>query len=314
MQKKLVNSVYSVGLVGYGRWGKILSKEIGLHEKLNLVGICYPSTEVENGFFYKTLDEMLEFTNPDSVVIAAPLKNRAELIMKALMADKSVLAEKPIAESSQEAEHLAKIAYSRSLTLHTNYVHAYSQGVEYAIDHLQALGRLELISLTMHQPGPMYSLEGPMSLLGAHGFAIAMRSIEGDSKLIDFNLDLCINSSAGNMSYIEGSLPSSGAALTMNVNIAHPQRQRSIDYILSKGTMSIQLAGSSAGGWICKLPCSDFRDNTIPACTGKQLDETQNIRTVLTGFVDAMKGSKPGNILLAISVQRAIDKCCSKLQ
>ena len=140
------SNVYSVGLVGYGRWGKILAKEINSCQRLDLCGICYP-TSSGNGYTYSSLEKLLESVRLDAVIIAAPLTSRYQLIHKALLANKSVLAEKPLAESAADADRLAKIADERGLILYTNYVHAYSQGVTYAIDRLRDLNRLELISI-----------------------------------------------------------------------------------------------------------------------------------------------------------------------
>lgn len=305
----MTSNVYSVGLVGYGRWGKILAKEIHSCERLNLCGICYPTSSPDNSFAYNSLEKLLDSVGLDAVVIAAPLKCRYQLIQKALLANKSVLAEKPLAESAADADRLAKIADNRGLVLYTNYVHAYSQGVTYAIDRLKDLNRLELISIIMNQPGPMYSQEGPISLLGSHGFAIAMKSVAGDSTIIEFELGNCLRSSGNNMAFIEGSFPAHNVRFNLSINIAHPLRQRSIDYITSHGTVSIQLAGTLTGSWVTLLPSSISDNNTVPISSSQQLDETQNIQTILAKFSSALDGEVNGNIMLAQSVQRALDKC-----
>ena len=302
------SNVYSVGLVGYGRWGKILAKEINSCQRLDLCGICYP-TSSGNGYTYSSLEKLLESVRLDAVIIAAPLTSRYQLIHKALLANKSVLAEKPLAESAADADRLAKIADERGLILYTNYVHAYSQGVTYAIDRLRDLNSLELISIIMNQPGPMYSKEGPISLLGSHGFAIAIKSVVGDSTIMEFELSNCLRSSGKNMVFIDGCFPAHNVKFNLSINIAHPLRQRSIDYITSHGTVSIQLAGALMGSWVTLLPSSISDNNTVPISSSQQLDETQNIQTILAKFISALDGEENGNIILAQSVQRALDKC-----
>jgi len=303
------SSVYSVGLVGYGRWGKILAKEIHSCERFKLRGICHPSSSRDDNFTYNTIDKMLDSVDLDAVIIAAPLQCRYQLIHQALLANKSVLTEKPLAESADDADRLAKLAGERNLVLYTNYVHAYSQGVTYAIDHLRNLGKLELIRIVMNQPGPMYSKEGPISLLGSHGFAIAMKSVVGDSEGIEFELRRCFRSSGKNMALIDGSFPAQNIDFNLAINIAHPLRQRSIDYITSHGTVSIELAGSVTGSWVTLLPSSISDNNTVPISSSQQLDETQNIQTIFAKFIFALDGDVNGNIMLAKSVQRALDKC-----
>ena len=301
--------MYTIGLVGYGRWGKVLSREIQSHHRLRLASICHPSAKEDKEFFFTSLDDLIESSNPDAVVIAAPLKYRGDLIRTALMANKSVLTEKPIAGSADEAKLLAKIAKARQLTLHTNYVHAYSQGVSHAIDHLHELGELESIDIVMNQPGPTYAAEGPISLLVSHGFAIAIRSIAGDNNLIDLDLRHCCEASNKRMAYVEGFFPAHGLKLKITANIAHPLRQRSIDYILSKGTMSIQLTGPASGVWTCFSRSPINSDNSIPDTAGIKLDETKNICNVISDFVVAMDRNATGNIMLAISVQNALQQC-----
>lgn len=300
--------MYNVGLVGFGRWGKILSREIKAHNRLNLISICHPSATEGCGFFFRSLDDLIAYSNPDVVVIAAPLKKRADLIRSALTANKSVLTEKPIAESAEEASMLANIAKLRNLTLYTNYVHAYSQGVSYVIDRLSDLGKLNLINIVMNQPGPTYAEEGPLSLLVSHCFAIAMRSIDGDCNLVDFSLKHCHETANKRMAYVQGYFPVHGSELQIISNIAHPLRQRSIDYILSEGTISVQLAGSASGVWTCSS--SSLQDDPhIPSVQGTELDESKNICNILNNFTEALDKNELGNVKLALSVQNALEQC-----
>jgi len=169
-----------VGLIGYGRWGKILAREINNTNSMILTSICHLSAS-EDDFYFKTLSRLLQYSNPTALVIASPLCDRDQLIMEGLIAGKPLFVEKPICRPLLSVCELRAISRSNHIPVFTNYIHAYSHGVQAAINNLDKIGNLKEITIVFSQPGPTYEHEDAMTLLGCHALAIAYRLIAGDS-------------------------------------------------------------------------------------------------------------------------------------
>src|SRR5919201_3247231 len=110
-----------VGLVGLGRWGPNIARN--LDELADLRWLCDASPDVRERFARRypatrltgDLDDVLGDTEVEAVVVATPVVTHHELARRALHAGKHVFVEKPPALSAGEAEELCDIAEERSL-------------------------------------------------------------------------------------------------------------------------------------------------------------------------------------------------------
>lgn len=75
------------------------------------------------------LDEVLENPEIEGVVIATPVSRHYQMARQALIADKSVLVEKPLAMSPREASDLVRIARERGRVLMAGHTFEYSAPV-----------------------------------------------------------------------------------------------------------------------------------------------------------------------------------------
>lgn len=138
---------------------------------LEVVAVCSRSMEKAKKFseehqipsYYDNQDEMLARDDIDIVYIPAPTYLHAELSMKCMNAGKNVLCEKPIANSSREAELMFECARKNNVFLAegiwTNYFPAMKQTMKWIRDgrigtpkHLYATFGTNLPNLRRYPP------------------------------------------------------------------------------------------------------------------------------------------------------------------
>jgi len=127
----------NVGLIGYGYWGPNLLRNFAETsgvtvravsdldvKKLESVQRRYPAVRVEHDFM-----SLIHDPGIDAIAIATPVSTHFELAMAALKAGKHVWVEKPMAETSVQAEQLVKEATQRKLTLMVDHTFIYTGAV-----------------------------------------------------------------------------------------------------------------------------------------------------------------------------------------
>jgi predicted dehydrogenase len=152
-----------IAVVGYGYWGPNLVRNFANTnrarvvsvsdldpEKLALVRRRHPDIAVTSEFRH-----LLEDSRIDAIVIATPVHTHYELALAALEAGKHVLVEKPLARTSEEAQHLIEEANCRQLVLMVDHTFLYTPAVQ-KIRELIATGVL----------GDIYYYDGVRASLG----------------------------------------------------------------------------------------------------------------------------------------------------
>jgi predicted dehydrogenase len=126
-----------IGIVGYGYWGPNLVRNFNIISGCDVMAVCdqsegrlaqvnklYPGTKT-----YRDYHKFLE-CGLDAVAVATPVASHYSLTMQALEANKHVLIEKPMAETSKQAETLIVEAEKRSLTLMVDHTFIYTGAVQ----------------------------------------------------------------------------------------------------------------------------------------------------------------------------------------
>ena len=138
-----------VGLVGYGYWGPNLARCFAEAEGCRLAAIAdatplalaragkrHPSVEL-----FPDWRGLLADPHVDAVVIATPVRSHHELARAFLGAGKHVLVEKPMTETSRQAEELIEIAAQHGLVLMVDHTFVYTGAVQ-KIRELITMGEL----------------------------------------------------------------------------------------------------------------------------------------------------------------------------
>jgi predicted dehydrogenase len=170
-----------IAVIGLGYWGPNLVRNLFELPEAD-VSVCdmrpeaiaairrrYPSLEG-----WTRLEEVLENPEIDAVAIATPVGSHYQLALSALLADKHVFVEKPLAASSAASRELVALAAERGLVLMPGHTFLYSPPVNKIRDLIQSgeLGEIYFVSasrvnLGLHQPDVSVVWD-----LGPHDFSI----------------------------------------------------------------------------------------------------------------------------------------------
>jgi predicted dehydrogenase len=136
----------NVALVGLGYWGPNLARNLDrvaggkLHmlcdaraERLAQFQSQYPSAQVTTDY-----DAVLGSERLDAVVLATPAHTHFELAKAALQAGKSVMIEKPMAQTGAQCRELMALAENNRLTLMIGHVFLYNAAVRKVKEYIQS--------------------------------------------------------------------------------------------------------------------------------------------------------------------------------
>ena len=127
-----------LGVIGLGYWGPNLARNISATPGVELAALCdvdgtqlemqsqlYPGVRAAT-----SATEILEDPSIEAVAIATPISTLFGLAKQALLADKHVLVEKPMAATVHEAEELVALAAQRDRVLMVDHPYVYSPAVQ----------------------------------------------------------------------------------------------------------------------------------------------------------------------------------------
>ncbi|HEY3071157.1 MAG TPA: Gfo/Idh/MocA family oxidoreductase [Gaiellaceae bacterium] len=177
-----------VGLAGLGYWGPNLARSLDELPGLELAWLCdldeerlgsyaarFPDTRRTSRF-----EDLLEDETLDALAIATPVVTHFELARQALLADKHVFVEKPLALSSVLGEQLVALAEERGLVLMPGHLLLYHPGVA-KLKELVAggdLGRLLYVYGNRQNLGQIRRDENALWSLGAHDLSVILHLVE----------------------------------------------------------------------------------------------------------------------------------------
>lgn len=172
-----------VVVVGAGQWGPNLIRTLHFREdctvarvvdvdpeRLRQVQKHYPGISVESH-----IEPSLEDPCIDAFVVATPTSTHHTIVKAALLRDKHVLVEKPLARSLSEAEELCNLAKDRKRVLLVGHVFLYNAAVQWVKEFVQSgsLGDVQYVSMERTNLGPIRTDVNAAWDLGAHDVSIA---------------------------------------------------------------------------------------------------------------------------------------------
>ena len=160
-------------LVGYGNWGRTLHEEIirsGLFRVEAVVSPRIHDRDVASDHCMKFVDFHTALQNGtfETAFIAVPPQNSPSLVEVALQHNLHVFAEKPIAQTTHEAQRLCAIAESSSRILHIDYTYRYHEAVEELAVNQTGDGFPESFGLLVRDQQALDSPEDVLWLWGPH--------------------------------------------------------------------------------------------------------------------------------------------------
>ncbi len=174
-----------VGVVGLGRWGANLLRDLHDADRCTVDAICdrdegvLHSRAARYGGARPTTDVGDLITDPglDAIVIATGGATHAGLARRALDAGKHVFVEKPPALRTSEARELHALAQRRGLRLMVGHLMQYHPAVGALADAVERgdFGTLARVDTVRMNPAPGPADDDPWWSLGPHDVSVACR-------------------------------------------------------------------------------------------------------------------------------------------
>ncbi len=177
-----------IGQIGLGYWGKNLIRVFsemegcrvthGCDQNENILGDLrkmYPDTH-----FSMEYENMLADDDVDAVIIATETPSHYSLAMEALRAGKHVFVEKPMAQTSEEAQSLVKESQSQNRKLMVGHLLLYHPAFLYVRDliHSGDLGQVYYIYSVRVNLGIVRQNENAFESLAPHDISIVLEYMQ----------------------------------------------------------------------------------------------------------------------------------------
>ena len=113
--------ILNVGLVGYGKMGKIYIKEINNNKNFKIIKILNHRNIQNKSHLIKKFFNLKKI---DLFIISSPIKTHFEYLVHAFKANKNIIVEKPLVENFNQLKKLTKLnkKYKKKIMIHHNDV------------------------------------------------------------------------------------------------------------------------------------------------------------------------------------------------
>jgi predicted dehydrogenase len=126
-----------VAVVGYGYWGVNLARNVAVASTTELIGVVDPGTDRQELALHNhhgvstwgNIQDALDDDRVQAIVLATPASTHVELALAAMERGRDILVEKPLAETSADAEKLCDVAADNGLILMVGHTFLYSPPV-----------------------------------------------------------------------------------------------------------------------------------------------------------------------------------------
>ncbi len=155
----------SIGVIGFGHWGPNYVRNFSLIKNTKVKAVCEVDAKrlkVLKDMFPQIVatKDCRDILNDDEikcVVIATPARTHYDLIREALLAQKDVLAEKPLCDSSTKAKKLATLAEKQKRILAVGHVFRFNEGIQKAKEQIEKniVGEVYYIDIKRTNLGPV---------------------------------------------------------------------------------------------------------------------------------------------------------------
>src|SRR5229473_6030793 len=184
-------SAVSVGIVGLGRWAKVLTRAASKSDKIKIIAGYSRSEEKREAFHREVgvpvvsdLRTMLSYPMIDGVILTVPNEQHLPVAAQVAKAKKHVYTEKPIASSLEEGMEIAALEQKHGITVtvgHSARLMAGIRKMREAIDSGE-LGRVAFLEANFSNPRGLELTPnvwrwykdkapgGPLSQLAIHQF------------------------------------------------------------------------------------------------------------------------------------------------
>src|SRR2546423_2583718 len=172
-----------IEIIGFGYWGPIIVRNVIERPEFRLMGLCELDGRRSSEFARRPpggrveseRDELLLDPRVQAVAIATPPRTHHELARRALLADKHVLVEKPLASSVEEVDDLIELAERQQRVLMPGHTFVYSPAVDKVRELICSgeVGEVYFITSSRMNLG-LYQRDGVICDLAPHDLSILL--------------------------------------------------------------------------------------------------------------------------------------------
>lgn len=183
-----------VAIIGVGRWGPNLLRNFASMDGVSVAAVCDTDRErllhVQKRFssIATTLqtDDIFNDISIDCVVICTPVSTHFHLAERALVNNKHVFVEKPLATASSECLRLIDMARRHHKILFVGHTFKYNAGIRAAKRFIESgeLGEICLIDANRTNLGPVRYDTNALWDLASHDISIFSYWLEGTPKSV----------------------------------------------------------------------------------------------------------------------------------
>ncbi len=281
------------GLIGVGRRGETILRELLQIKGVQVVAIADPAAEAEHiarqlGVFYYAGDEgyerILEREDIEAVVVATSTKLHYPITAKALASAKDVFVEKPICETPKEGMELSTLATEHGRILTVGHSERFNPLFVVAVEKLRDLGSVLMVEARRVQPPHRPSRDNVIRDLGVHEFDLIPRLVGQQVQ--------SVWAKAGND---RASVTMSFANQTIATVTLHrfsPERERQTVVTCESGVLKLDYLGQKLH--VCRLR----PESGEPELQAIQPTETKQfigrpLRAILEDFLSATANRRP---------------------
>jgi len=186
----MTSSIIRLAQVGCGYWGPNLLRNFSAQRRCHVKWVADPSPDRRayvNAYYPRTettpsWEVALADPEVDAVAISTPAATHFSLVKAALLANKDVFVEKPLAVTTSDAEELVDLAATKQRVLMVGHTFLYNAAVRY-VGHLlekSELGRLYYIYSQRLNLGQVRSDVNVWWNLGPHDVSILLYWMQGE--------------------------------------------------------------------------------------------------------------------------------------
>ena len=178
------DSTVRLAQVGVGYWGKHLLRNFLSFRDVEVVAVCDRDEDVRQA--YRGLastdcyEDLLAEPSIDAIVIATETPLHYPMAEAALLADKHVFVEKPMAQTTREAERLVALAEERQRHLMVGHLLLYHPAFRYVEGLIRRgeLGRVYYLYSVRVNLGIIRKRENALESLAPHDLSVALAFLD----------------------------------------------------------------------------------------------------------------------------------------
>ncbi|MGE3961916.1 MAG: Gfo/Idh/MocA family protein [Dehalococcoidia bacterium] len=298
-----------LGLVGAGRWGRVLLENIRRHPDTSLSWVASRNAETPAlaGPGITVVPDWRAFADADldGLVVATPAPTHAAIVLAAIEAGVPVLIEKPLCTSSAEARAILAAAEARGAVVLVDHTHVFHPGFPSLAHAVRRAGGPEWIATCGGQHGRRGGDVGALWDYGPHDLALAL-ALLGDAAELT-GAERTAAAEDGALEVLRLTLTSGGATADLCFGNALAEKQRWIAVGTPHG---VYLLDDLAAQPLTRHPASPAPGRPQGPGEPLEVEAGMPVERLLTEFVERIRGRRqpPGDLASAVRVVELLEE------